>query len=181
MVCAVGREDSCNHLVLPQFCFHNQVHFFNTCLPLISLPIMRRVTTSWSGRRHCAWTWLLQRNCIHDIFNLLKDGVALGLGPCYGAAATWHCCSVYHHSWRSEQGEHAYKTGFLYVSVSPRWDDGAVLGSLRWGSLGYYDAFATNGRAALRVRVAAPPGRHRPGLLRCRRAARTSLLQVQVV
>ena len=59
--------------------------------------------------------------------------------------------------------------------------DGAVLGPLRWGSLGYYDAFATNGRAALREESGCFPGRHRPGLLRRRRAAWTSLLQVRVV
>ena len=54
-------------LVLPQFCFHSRVLRFNTHLPLLSLPVMRRVTCSRSGRRRCAWTWVLQRSVIHDI------------------------------------------------------------------------------------------------------------------
>ena len=52
----------------------------------------------------------LQRNFIHGIIKLLKDGVALGLGRCYVTLAHRD-----HHSWRAEQGEHAYKTGFLFV------------------------------------------------------------------
>ena len=66
-------------MVLPQFCFHSQVHFFHTHVPLVSLPIMRRVTCSRSGRRRCAWTWLPQRNVIHDTFNLLNGDAGFGL------------------------------------------------------------------------------------------------------
>ena len=58
----------------------------------------------------CEETLCLQRNFIQGIIKLLKDGVALGLGRCYVTLAQRD-----HHSWRSEQGEHAYKTGFLLV------------------------------------------------------------------
>ena len=63
--------------VLPQFCFHSPVLFFlkKTNLPPISLPNMRRVTCSRCGWRPCAWTWLLQRNVIHDTFKLLNGDV----------------------------------------------------------------------------------------------------------
>ena len=69
---------------------------FYSQLPLMSLPIIRCVTC--------------RRNFIHCIIKLLKDGVALGLGRCYVTLAQRD-----HHSWRSEQGQHAYKTGFLFV------------------------------------------------------------------
>ena len=42
----------------------------------MSLPIIRCVTCRRSARRRCAWTGPLQRNFIHGIIKLLKDGVA---------------------------------------------------------------------------------------------------------
>ena len=83
---------------------------FYSQLPLMSRPIIRCVACRRSARRRCAWTGPLERNFIHGIIKLLKDGVALGLGRCYVTLAQRD-----HHSWRSEQGEHAYKTGFLFV------------------------------------------------------------------
>ena len=39
---------------------------------------MRHVTCSLSGRRRCAWTWLLQRNVIHDTIKLLTGDAGSG-------------------------------------------------------------------------------------------------------
>ena len=44
----------------------------------MSLPIMRRVTCSRSGRRRCAWTWVLQRSVIHDTIKLLNGDAGSG-------------------------------------------------------------------------------------------------------
>ena len=75
------------------FCFHSQVHLFNTHLPLMSLPIMRRVTCSRSGRRRCAWTWLLQRNVIHDTIKLLNG--AAGFGSALSPVLARHTSSLF--------------------------------------------------------------------------------------
>ena len=56
---------------------------------------MRRVTCSRSGRRRCAWTWLLQRNVIHDTIKLLTGDAgsgALRLGHC-GFGCRCQLCS----------------------------------------------------------------------------------------
>ena len=66
----------------------------------MSLPIMRRVTCSRSGRRRCAWTWLLQRSVIHDIIKLLNSDSGLWAGVVTGTRKThtiiflWTCFDV---------------------------------------------------------------------------------------
>ena len=101
-----GIERSCPTANLVIFARH--IVGFYSQLPLMSLSVIRCVTCRRSARRRCDWTGPLQRNFIHDIIKLLKDDVALGLGRCYVTMAQRD-----HHSWRSQQGEHAYKTGFL--------------------------------------------------------------------
>ena len=66
------------------------VGFLVSCsphVPPMPLSVVRYGACRWSGRRCCVWTGPLQRNFIHDIFKLLKDDVALGLGRC--TAALW--------------------------------------------------------------------------------------------
>ena len=100
-------------VILRQFWFHSQVHFFNTHLPLMSLPIMSRVTCSRSGRRRCAWTWLLQRSVIQDTIKLLNGDA--GFGYALSPVLARHTLSLF--LW----------TCFDALSQPP----------------GYYDAFAT--------------------------------------
>ena len=107
--------------------------FFNTHLPLMSLPIMRCVTCSRSGSRRCAWTWLVQRNVIHDTIKLLNGDA--GFGQALSPVLARHTLSF-----------------FLWT----RFD---VLSQPR----GYYDAFATARAGCSAGGVAAPTGRHFPG------------------
>ena len=61
---------------------------------------MRRVTCSRSGRRRCAWTWVLQRSVIHDIIKLLNGDAGLWVGVVTGTRRhtlspfLWTCFDV---------------------------------------------------------------------------------------
>ena len=79
----------------------------------MSLPVMRRVTCSRSGRRPCAWTWLLQRTVIHDTIQLAAslDNVLNPGREGQSWILFWDMASIH----ASEATLAAMKAAFLHV------------------------------------------------------------------